>query len=102
MSKRTADPTYRRNRAQILRDNPPCALCGKPGADTADHIIPYAAGGSHDVENLRPAHQRCNSIAGATWQASRQKANTAARNAKVSQNRFFTQNPMPTVSMQAC
>ena len=73
MSKRTADPTYRRNRATILQDNPPCHLCGQPGADTADHIIPYALGGTHELDNLRPAHHRCNSRAGATMQAQQKR-----------------------------
>ena len=95
MSKRTADPTYRRNRATILRDSPPCALCGKPGADTADHIIPYAAGGTHDLENLRPAHHRCNSIAGATWQAKQNHAKQETRIRAVESNRFFTEDALP-------
>ena len=65
--KRTSDRTYRANRATLLEGNPNCALCGKPGADTADHIIPYDAGGSDDLDNLRPAHQKCNSRAGAQY-----------------------------------
>lgn len=41
-----------------------CHLCGKPGADSADHVIPYAEGGGDDVANLRPAHKACNSKRG--------------------------------------
>jgi len=100
--KRTSDPTYRANRAQLLKDNPPCALCGGAGADTADHIIPWAVSQDDSLSNLRPAHARCNSIAGATWQANQQKAKTAARDQIVSQNRFFGQPltpPTPSLSL---
>lgn len=37
-----------------------CHLCGKPGANSADHIIPRSKGGNDTLENLRPAHQQCN------------------------------------------
>ena len=37
-----------------------CWLCGQPGATTKDHVIPWSLGGTDDVENLRPAHKRCN------------------------------------------
>lgn len=42
-----------------------CHLCGRPGATTIDHIIPRALGGTDDLDNLRPAHHRCNSARGA-------------------------------------
>lgn len=42
-----------------------CHLCGMPGADTADHILPRALGGPDDLDNLVPAHKRCNSSRGA-------------------------------------
>lgn len=38
-----------------------CHLCGELGADTADHLIPRAAGGDDSIDNLRPAHRSCNS-----------------------------------------
>jgi 5-methylcytosine-specific restriction endonuclease McrA len=44
----------------IWRDNWVCHLCGKDGADTADHIIPVSRGGSDELENLRAAHKTCN------------------------------------------
>lgn len=37
-----------------------CHLCGEPGADTADHILPRSAGGDDSLDNLRPAHGPCN------------------------------------------
>jgi 5-methylcytosine-specific restriction endonuclease McrA len=65
---------YHRNRT-ILRERTkrtgaPCYYCGAPfywGRDTAhplsftaDHVIPRAAGGSDRMDNLVPAHMRCN------------------------------------------
>lgn len=65
---------YHRNRA-ILRERTkrtgaPCYYCGEPFywghnaahplAFTADHVIPRAAGGSDRMDNLVPAHMRCN------------------------------------------
>ena len=83
MPKRTSDPQYRKNRAELLQDNPACALCGKPGADTADHIIPYDAGGSDDLENLRPAHRACNSRAGAAYVNRKRAIQSQQRNQAV-------------------
>lgn len=42
-----------------------CHLCGMPGADTIDHLIPRSRGGDNSLDNLRPAHKRCNSSRGA-------------------------------------
>jgi hypothetical protein len=90
------DPTYKANRKQILADGKDtiCALCGKPGANTADHIISLMAGGDHSLENLQPAHQRCNSKKGATEQNRR----AAAQNLKRAQNLAppTTQQPKKT------
>lgn len=41
-----------------------CHLCEKPGATTADHLVPRSLGGSDAIENLRPAHKLCNSRRG--------------------------------------
>lgn len=64
MAGRTGNRRYRRNRAALLAKSDICWLCGKPGADTADHIVPYGDGGSDDLSNLRPAHRSCNSKRG--------------------------------------
>ncbi|WP_168200350.1 HNH endonuclease [Protaetiibacter larvae] len=38
-----------------------CHLCGLPGANSADHVIPIAEGGAvYNLLNLGPAHRRCN------------------------------------------
>ena len=43
-----------------------CHLCGREGADCADHVIPRAHGGTDTLTNLRPAHNRpCNARRGA-------------------------------------
>lgn len=58
------DPEYRRNRVIVLEQSDVCWRCGKPGADTADHVTPLVAGGTHALGNLRPAHSRCNTAKG--------------------------------------
>lgn len=38
-----------------------CHLCGVPGADTADHLVPRSKGGAWwSLDNARPAHHGCN------------------------------------------
>ncbi|MEU0943222.1 HNH endonuclease [Streptomyces canus] len=51
---------YLRNRAALLADGPACVYCGAP-ATTADHVIPQARGGTHDLDNLVAACSTCNS-----------------------------------------
>ncbi|AKI28641.1 hypothetical protein GMA5_27 [Gordonia phage GMA5] len=41
-----------------------CHLCGRPGASTADHVIPRSRGGRDALDNLRPAHLSCNQSRG--------------------------------------
>jgi hypothetical protein len=58
---------WRQIREQVLGTNNVCHLCGVPGADTVDHIIPLSLAPelAHDLSNLRPAHRSCNSRKGA-------------------------------------
>lgn len=59
---------WRRIREQILQASDLCWLCGLPGADSVDHVVPLSvlkATGRMDLANspanLRPAHVSCNS-----------------------------------------
>lgn len=59
---------YDRNRALVLAGSPLCELrilCDGATADTVDHILPVASGGTHELSNLRPACRSCNSSRGA-------------------------------------
>lgn len=38
-----------------------CWLCGLPGSNSADHILPISKGGAvYDLLNLGPSHRKCN------------------------------------------
>lgn len=79
MSRHGDSRLYKNNR-EILRrraklNNIPCYYCGMPFdwrtknpysplAFTADHVIPREAGGSDLMENLVPAHFKCNRAKG--------------------------------------
>lgn len=60
---------YRSTLAYLVsRDGARCYLCGQ-GQDADDpfeieHVIPRAAGGSDDIENLKLAHRSCNRAKG--------------------------------------
>lgn len=42
-----------------------CWLCGQPGATSVDHVVPISKGGAmFAVDNMRPAHLRCNQARG--------------------------------------
>ena len=63
-----------RHRKLVARGRPPCHLCGEeidyaafhlePLSFTIDHIIPLAKGGADSLENLAPAHRKCNRAKG--------------------------------------
>lgn len=66
---------YRDMRAQVLREEQCCWLCGKaidpklryphPYSGSADHVVPRADGGDPFARsNLRAAHLRCNQSRG--------------------------------------
>jgi 5-methylcytosine-specific restriction endonuclease McrA len=44
----------------IERDRGICWICGLPGANSADHLIPRSKGGNHSDANLAAAHMYCN------------------------------------------
>lgn len=54
----------------LRRDGGICHLCDQPGADTADHLIPWSISHDDTLANLRAAHRMCNQIRGdrsITW-----------------------------------
>lgn len=61
---------WRQTKQRIIRrDHGLCHLCGRPGADSADHLIPESHGGArYDPANLAAVHHqvwpRCNRIRG--------------------------------------
>jgi 5-methylcytosine-specific restriction endonuclease McrA len=55
---------WRRVRAEVLAASDFCYLCGFPGADSVDHLIPRSKGGTNDRSNLAPAHVACNARKG--------------------------------------
>jgi len=69
MSRYTGRSTraFRKMRIRILEMSDICWLCGQPGADTVDHIIPLSIDPSRgeDPTNRLPAHRSCNSSRGA-------------------------------------
>ena len=52
--------SWRRQRALLLAASDICHICGQPGADSVDHVIPLARGGTDARSNTRPAHMQCN------------------------------------------
>jgi len=61
-SRRWAGRQSTETRALVLAEyGTVCHLCRRPGADSADHIVPRASGGDDSLDNLRPAHSSCNS-----------------------------------------
>lgn len=44
----------------MLRDGRKCQECGCTEEPQVDHIVPFAEGGSHDMENLQVLCRQCN------------------------------------------
>lgn len=60
---------WRRTVAYVLRrDNGTCWICDGTGADSADHVVPVAQGGTDHPSNLKAVHHnvepRCNRYKG--------------------------------------
>lgn len=60
---------WRRTVARVIRrDGGICHICGRPDADSADHIVPRSQGGPDTMDNLRAVHHKvaphCNMIRG--------------------------------------
>jgi 5-methylcytosine-specific restriction endonuclease McrA len=65
MAKPQYDYQWQKMRKRILHASDICWLCGHPGANSVDHVVPLSKGGARlDPANLRPAHMICNSRRG--------------------------------------
>lgn len=58
---RGLDYEYEKNRGVCLSVSRTCVLCGKGGANSADHLKPRHFGIDNSLGNLAPAHLSCNS-----------------------------------------
>jgi 5-methylcytosine-specific restriction endonuclease McrA len=57
---------WQRTSARVIaEEHGICHLCGRPGADTTDHLQPKHLGGTDERANLRAAHRACNGRKGA-------------------------------------
>ena len=92
------DPTYQRNRREILRDEPLCAWCGKAKATQADHLIELDAGGDHSLENLVPSCGPCNALRGTRYQAQKAQAKQRTRNMALSRGNVLDSTKLLTPS----
>lgn len=107
MPKRTADSTYRRNRAIILQGDPLCHWCKKQPATQADHLIEHDRGGTDDVENLVPSCSQCNGRRGQKYktqrdQATKKRREQAVNTAEQKQTTdFFHNQPLPPAPKQS-
>jgi 5-methylcytosine-specific restriction endonuclease McrA len=70
---RTNTRAQRAENQRILRASNVCHLCGHPGADAVDHVIPLARGGADHITNKASAHHdvpcptcgiKCNRVKG--------------------------------------
>ena len=74
-----SSPEYKQNRRIILSQNPDCHYCGKPNANTIDHVIELDAGGDHSLSNLVPACAECNNRKGHAYVSRRNALRLNAR-----------------------
>lgn len=61
IKRRMSGEIHRRNKMLIKKRAGICHICGHPGADAVDHVIPLARGGLDVPSNKAPAHhdRRC-------------------------------------------
>lgn len=69
-----------------------CHLCGKPGADTVDHIMP---GDDHSLSNLAPVHD-------AVWpHCHRSKSSAEGNTTRWKHTRKRTSEPHPGIKKKS-
>lgn len=56
MTQRITGWARRERNRRILAESDICHICGEPGADSIDHIVALARGGTEHRSNLAPAH----------------------------------------------
>lgn len=61
LGQRNSDVAWHRRRSALLDRYPNCAHCGSPATDV-DHVIPRAAGGPDNYNNLQTLCHSCHSI----------------------------------------
>jgi hypothetical protein len=93
----TDNKHYAAARRELLRDKPPCHWCGNEATE-ADHLVPFAEGGSDGIENLVPSCKPCNARRGAI-QVNKATARRldARKHATENQNQnlFLSENTRP-------
>ena len=69
---------WTRTRNRVLRQSDVCYICGQPGADEVDHVIPRHRGGGEAASNLHPVHRACHARKSSS-EGNRRKAELKAR-----------------------
>lgn len=62
-ARKAGSSVTRTSYAAVREAHTACYLCGEPLAGRVvhvDHVVPLAAGGAHELDNLRPVHMPCN------------------------------------------
>ena len=80
---------YKKNRALLLADDPPCYWCGDRATE-ADHLIEvdrFIGEGVNSLDNLVPSCRRCNATRGNKYKGARDKAKK--KNAESGKAVFF-------------
>jgi 5-methylcytosine-specific restriction endonuclease McrA len=67
---------FKKNRARLLADNPPCHWCGVNVATEADHVLSIVEGGSNNIENLVASCKSCNARRGQQVKTQRERHKT--------------------------
>ena len=91
--KQRATSEFKRNRAKLLADDPPCHWCGIARATEADHLLESDAGGTNDITNLVPACKPCNARRGQAYRVRKERENNGVLEMNTqSSGSFFSGN----------